>query len=182
MKKLIIILISILTVAQSANAQSYFTKNGKISFFSKTDIENIDAVSNQVVSVITPQTGSIAFSVLITGFQFKKALMQEHFNENYMESSKYPKATFKGTITDISKVDFTKDGSYNVSVTGDLNIHNVTNKVTVPGIITVKGGKISATTTFKVKLEDYKISVPKLVENNISKTIEIKVDCNYNPK
>jgi hypothetical protein len=182
MKKSILILIIILTVTQAVNAQSYLTKNGKISFFSKTDIENIDAVNNQVVSVITPQTGSMAFSVLITGFQFKKALMQEHFNENYMESSKYPKATFKGTIADIGKVDFKKDGSYNVSVTGDLNIHNVTNKVTVPGVIVVKGGKVSASTTFKVKLADYKISVPKLVENNISKTIEIKVDCNYDPR
>jgi hypothetical protein len=182
MKKLILILIIILTGTQAIHAQSYLTKNGKISFFSKTDIENIDAVNNQVVSVITPSTGSMAFSVLITGFLFKKALMQEHFNENYMESAKYPKATFKGTIADISKVDFKKDGSYNVSVTGDLNIHNVTNKVTVPGVIVVKGGKVSASTTFKVKLADYKISVPKLVEGNISKTIEIKVDCNYDPR
>lgn len=179
MKTLTIILIGIIACTQAIHAQSYLTKNGKISFFSKTDMENIDAVNNQVVSVITPSTGSIAFSVLITGFQFKKALMQEHFNENYLESSKYPKASFKGTITDLSKVDFKKDGSYNVPVTGDLSIHNVTNKVTVPGIIVIKGGKVSANTNFKVKLDDYKISVPKLVENNISKTIEIKVDCNY---
>lgn len=182
MKTLTLILISILTTTQAIHAQSYLTKNGKISFFSKTDIENIEAVNNQAVSVITPQTGSIAFSVLITGFLFKKALMQEHFNENYMESSKYPKAGFKGTITDLSKVNFTTDGSYNVTVSGDLNIHNVTNKVTVPAVIVVKGGKVSANATFKVKLEDYKISVPKIVEANISKTIEIKVDCNYNPK
>ncbi len=182
MKTLTFILISMLVVTQTANAQSYLTKNGKISFFSKTDIENIDAVNNQAVSVITPQTGSIAFSVLITGFLFKKALMQEHFNENYMESAKYPKASFKGTITDLTKVNFTTDGTYNVSVTGDLNIHNVSNKVTVPAVIVVKGGKVSANATFKVKLEDYKITVPKLVESNISKTIEIKVDCNYNPK
>ena len=182
MKTITFILIAILTGTQAINAQSYLTKNGKISFFSRTDIENIDAVNNQAVSVITPQTGSIAFSVLITGFLFKKALMQEHFNENYMESAKYPKAGFKGTITDVSKVNFTADGSYNVSVTGDLNIHNVTNKVTVPAVIVVKDGKVSANATFKVKLEDYKISVPKIVEGNISKTIEIKVDCNYNPK
>jgi YceI-like domain len=182
MKTLTFILISIFACMQATDAQSYLTKNGKISFFSKTDVENIDAVNNQAVSVITPQTGSIAFSVLITGFLFKKALMQEHFNENYMESAKYPKAGFKGTITDVSKVNFTTDGSYNVTVTGDLNIHNVTNKVTVPAVIVVKGGKVSANATFKVKLEDYKITVPKIVESNISKTIEIKVDCNYNPK
>jgi len=182
MKTITFILIAILTCTQVIHAQSYLTKNGKISFFSRTDIENIDAVNNQAVSVITPQTGSIAFSVLITGFLFKKALMQEHFNENYMESAKYPKASFKGTITDVSKVNFTTDGSYNVTVAGDLNIHNVSNKVIVPAVIVVKGGKVSANATFKVKLEDYKISVPKIVEGNISKTIEIKVDCNYNPK
>lgn len=179
MKILAFILIIILTGTQAIHAQNYLTKNGNISFFSKTDIENIDAVNNQVVSVIMPQTSSLAFSVLINGFLFKKALMQEHFNENYMESTKYPKATFKGTIPDISKVNFTKDGAYNVTVTGDLYIHNVTNKITMPAVIMVKAGKISASTSFKVNLDDYKISVPKIVEGNISKTIEIKVDCNY---
>ena len=182
MKIIAFILITFLTSNLPTYAQSYLTKNGKISFFSKTDIENIDAVNNQVVSVINPQTSSIAFSVLITGFLFKKALMQEHFNENYMESSKYPKATFKGTIADISKINFTKDGSYNVTVTGDLNMHNVTNKITAPAVIMIKAGKISASTSFKIKLDDYKISVPKVVEGNISKTIDIKVDCNYVPK
>jgi YceI-like domain len=179
MKALTLIFATFFFLTGTATAQNYVTKNGKISFFSKTNIENIDAVNNQAVSVLTPKTASIAFSVLINGFLFKKALMQEHFNENYMESNKYPKAGFKGTITDIDKVNFTKDGTYNITVTGDLNVHNVTNKVTMPAVIQVKNGKISANTVFKVKLDDYKISVPKIVEGNISKTIEIKVDCNY---
>lgn len=179
MKKIFLIVAASFFVTLSASAQNYITKNGKISFFSKTDVENIDAVNNQAVSVINSQTGSIAFSVLVNGFLFKKALMQEHFNENYIESGKYPKATFKGAITDMSKIDFKKDGSYNVTVTGDLNMHNVTNKVSVPAVIVVKGNTISANTTFKVRLDDYKIAVPKLVENNISKTIDLKVDCNY---
>lgn len=179
MKNIFLILAASFLVTLSADAQNFITKNGKISFFSKTDVEDIDAVNNQAVSVINSQTGSVAFSVLVNGFLFKKALMQEHFNENYMESGKYPKATFKGNIADLSKVDFKKDGSYNVTVTGDLAIHNVTNKVTVPAVIVVKGNTISANTTFKVKLDDYKITVPKVVENNISKTIELKVSCNY---
>ncbi len=179
MKNIFLIFAAYFFLTHSASAQNFITKNGKISFFSKTDVENIDAVNNQAVSVINSQTGSVAFSVLVNGFLFKKALMQEHFNENYLESGKYPKATFKGSIADLSKVDFKKDGSYNVTVTGDLTMHNVTNKVTVPAVIIVKGNTISANTTFKVKLDDYKISVPKLVENNISKTIDLKVDCNY---
>lgn len=182
MKNLITCISFLLLSTQMLQAQNYFTKNGKISFFSKTSMENIDAVNNQAVSVVNTKTGDMAFSVLVNGFLFKKALMQEHFNENYMESGKYPKATFKGAVTDISKLNLAKDGSYAVSVTGDLSMHGVTNKVTVPATFVVKNGKLSGNTTFTVKLADYNISVPKVVENNIAKTIEIKVDCNYEPK
>ena len=166
----------------TTQAQTQFTKNGKISFFSKTSMENIEAANNQVVSVLNTSSGSLQFSVQVTGFLFKKALMQEHFNEEYMESDKYPKAIFKGTIADMSKVNFLTDGNYPVSVTGNLTLHNVTNKVTVPGTITVAGGKINATSTFSVLVTDYKIDIPKVVQGNISKSIEIKVDSNYLPK
>ena len=94
MKNFFFTLVTILIIGLPVTAQNYFTKNGKISFFSKTSMENIDAVNNQVVSVVNTQTGDMGFSVLINSFLFKKALMQEHFNENYMESAKYPKATF----------------------------------------------------------------------------------------
>lgn len=182
MKYLFLILTICLLLTQATQAQLFFTKNGKISFFSKTSMENIEAVNNQVVSVLNIKTGDMAFSVLINGFLFKKSLMQEHFNENYMESEKYPKAGFKGTVTDFSKIDFIKDGIYPVSVSGDLSIHGITNKVTVSGTISIKSGSITASALFKVLLQDYKISVPKLVEDNISKSIDIKMDCNYIPK
>ena len=110
MKTFLLILSASFLLCLSAGAQNFITKNGKISFFSKTDIENIDAVNNQAMSILNSQTGEIVFSVMVNGFLFKKALMQEHFNENYMESAKYPKATFKGTITDLTKVNFKKDG------------------------------------------------------------------------
>ena len=178
------LLIAVISFASmnTIQAQTYFTKNGKISFYSKTTMENIDAVNNQVVSVLNSKTGVMQFSVQVTGFLFKKALMQEHFNGDYLESDKYPKATFKGTIADISKVDFSKDGNYTVSVTGSLNVHNVANQVTVPGTISIVGGKLSATATFNVLVADYKIDIPGAVRNNISKSIEIKVDCNYQRK
>ena len=182
MKTLLLIAVISLASLNATQAQTFLTKNGKISFFSKTSMENIEAVNNQAMSVLDTKSGSLQFSVQITGFLFKKALMQEHFNEDYMESGKYPRATFKGTITDISKVDFTKDGNYAVNVTGNLTLHNVTNKVTVPGTIAIAGGKINATSTFNVLVADYKIDIPKVVQNNISKSIEIKVDCNYQPK
>lgn len=176
MKRFLFLSALTLLVSITGIAQKNYTKNGNISFFSKTSMENIDATSNQVMCVLDAATANLQFSVLVKSFSFKKALMQEHFNENYMESDKYPKSTFKGTIADISNVNFTKDGTYNVSVTGDLNMHNVTKKVTTPGTVTIKSGKISITSVFSVLLSDYNIEIPKVVEGNISKTIEIKVN------
>jgi YceI-like domain len=181
MKKNIITTL-VLLLAITAQAQRVFTKNGSINFNSKTTMETIDATSNQVTSVLLPNTGDIQFSVQIKSFHFKKALMEEHFNETYMESDKYPKATFKGKITDLSKVNFTKDGAYSVTVSGDLNMHNVTQKASTNGTVTVKGGKISASSSFVVKLADYKIDVPKVVRSNISETVTITVNCTYDQK
>jgi hypothetical protein len=165
-----------------AIAQKYFTKNGHISFFSSTNLENISADNNQVVSVLSVQDGALQFSALIRNFHFKKALMEEHFNENYLESDKFPKANFKGTISDISKVNFTVDGSYPVNVIGDLTVHGVTQKVSTAGTITVKGGKITAQSKFIAKPSDYQITIPKLVRDNISESIEVSVNCDYDQK
>src|SRR5918993_1157917 len=123
-----------------AFAQRVYTKNGNISFFSKSPLEDITARNNEVMSVIDQKTGDIQFSVLIKSFRFKKSLMEDHFNESYMESDKYPKAAFKGMIADISQVDFSRDGHYPVMVNGDLTIHGITNKVTSKGEIIVKDG------------------------------------------
>jgi polyisoprenoid-binding protein YceI len=166
----------------AANAQKVYTKNGNVSFFSKSPLENITAENNQVMSVLNQQTGEMQFSVLVKSFHFKKALMEEHFNENYMESNKFPKASFKGNIQDISKVNFTKDGTYTVVVTGDLTIHGVTNNVSAPGSITVKSGVANASSKFNVKLADYKISVPKLVKDNVAEQIDIAVSTVYDQK
>jgi len=182
MKKMFLSLAAVIIIGNMATAQKYFTKNGHISFFSKTSMENIKADNNQVMSVLNPQTGELQFSLLVKSFHFEKALMEEHFNENYLESEKFPKSTFKGSIAEIGKVNFTADGSYPVIVNGDLTIHGVTNKATAKGNIVIKGGKITGTSVFTVVLADYKVSIPKLVETNISKTIEITVNCLYDQK
>ena len=181
MKKMFIPLLCIL-FTPALQAQKVYTKNGNISFFSKATLENIAADNNQVSSILNQQTGELQFSVIIKSFHFKKALMEEHFNENYMESDRYPKALFKGMVTDISQVNFTKDGMYAVNVSGDLTMHGVTNKVSVPGHITVKSGVCAAVSTFKLRLADYKITIPKLVKDNIAETIDISVNCNYTQK
>lgn len=182
MKKTILAAVLMAVITFHAAAQKVFTKNGNISFFSTAPMENITADNNQVMSVLNTQTGDLQFSVLIKGFHFKKSLMEEHFNENYMESDKFPKSTFKGLITDVSKISFTKDGSYNVAVSGDLTIHGVTKKVTTPGTITVKSGNITASSKFNIRLADYNISIPGLVKDKIAETIEITVSCGYDQK
>ena len=166
----------------SGYSQVYFTKNGHISFFSKTILEDINADNNQVISVLNTQTGSLQFSLLNNAFRFPKAKMEDDFNEDYMESSKYPKSTFKGIIGNINNIDFSKDGTWNVKVTGDLMIHGVTKNITTAGKIIIKDGKISAAASFKILLEDYHIKIPSIVSNKISESIDVMVECSYQKK
>jgi hypothetical protein len=179
---LVVIITGVVSITNKVNAQVYFTKNGSISFFSKTSLENINAENNQVISILNVQTGVIEFSVLNNAFQFPKAKMQEDFNENYIESDKYPKSTFKGNITDISSISSLKDGSYKVNVKGDLMIHGISKNIMLPATITIKDGKISAITSFKILIKDYNIKVPSIVTNKIAESIEITVSCNYEKK
>jgi hypothetical protein len=177
MNKNVFLLIAYVCFVHLANAQKFYTKNGATSFFSSTKLEDIKAENNQVTCVLVSQTGELQFSMLNKGFHFDKALMEEHFNENYMESNKFPKSTFKGAVAEIAKVNFTKDGNYPVSVKGDLTIHGVTKNITTTGNITVKGGKPTTATKFSIKLSDYGIKISNLHKNNIADNIEITVNC-----
>ena len=157
----------------------YFTKTGTISFMAGTSVEDIDGVNKSVTSVFDTSTGQIEFAVLIKGFEFKRGLMQEHFNENYMESEMYKKATFKGKFEDVAQINFKKDGSYKVVVKGTLEIHGVKKEIEVPGVIKVTNGIISSEATFKIVLEDYNIKIPGAVKDKISPTAEIHTLCEY---
>jgi hypothetical protein len=163
-------------------AQVYFTKNGSVSFFSKTIVENIAATNNETISILNIQTGEMQFSLLNNGFHFPKAKMEEDFNEDYMESARYPRSTFKGIISGINKIDFANDGTWPVTVTGDLQIHGITKKISVPGKIVVINGKINATATFSVLLKDYSIKIPSIVSNKVSEKIDISVNALYQKK
>ncbi|MDO9375759.1 MAG: YceI family protein [Ferruginibacter sp.] len=169
----------LLFMSARVSAQKIYTKNGRIAFYSKTPLEDISADNNQVMSVINTQTGEVQFSVLVKNFRFKKALMEEHFNDSYLESGKYSKASFKGLIKDIAKVNFKVDGSYLVSVSGDLTIHGITKPVTAPCTLTITGDKTAGSAKFFVRPTDYNISIPKVVRDNIAETIEVTVNCNY---
>jgi len=157
-------------------AQKLITRTGKISFFSSTSIENIEAFNNEVAAAYDASNGNLLFQVPIKSFKFEKQLMQDHFNDDYMESSKFPKATFNGTIADASKVDVKKNGTYKVNASGALMIHGVTKKVAIPGTITVKDGASTFNSTFNIALADYNIKIPSIAEGKIAKTIAITVN------
>jgi YceI-like domain len=180
MKRLAILLL-LTIIALSVSAQKYMTKNGFISFFSHTPMEDIKADNNQVAGVIDASTGDMVFQVLIKSFHFDRTLMEEHFNENYMESDKFPKASFKGKITDLKSVDFTKNGSYEVMVEGDLTIRDVTKKISVKGTVEVVNGSLNANTKFIIAPEDYNIKIPPVVREKIAKTLEVTVAMKYAP-
>ena len=180
MKRLFLFLF-FLNIVLAANAQKYMTKNGYIGFNSHTAMEDIKADNNQVAGILDIATGDIVFQVLIKSFHFDRALMEEHFNENYMESDKYPKSIFKGKVTNLSSVNFSKNGTYEVTVDGDLTIHNVTNKVSIKGTIEVITGGINASSKFNVVPEDYKIEIPGVVREKIDKNLAVTISMKYAP-
>jgi polyisoprenoid-binding protein YceI len=176
MKKLILIILCLSIGSFAADAQKFLTKTGHIKFYSDSPLEKIEAHNRQVNSAFDAATGDFVFKVLIKSFEFEKALMQEHFNENYLESDKFPNATFVGKIVNIKDLNIGKDGLYNVMVEGKLTIHGVTQQVKEKGTFEMKSGKISGKAKFNILLADYKIKIPGAVTNNISKSIEITVD------
>ncbi len=167
----------VLPVAAQAQVK-LFTKTGTISFHSKTPIENIYAINNKGLSVWELSSGKIEFAVLMKGFEFEKALMQEHFNENYVESDQYPKATFKGTINNSNLVLLDADKSYNLTASGLLTLHGISKEVSTTVLIVVKNGKIRSSANFSILLADYKIKIPSLVADNINKRVDISVVVN----
>ena len=183
MKKAALIIILLTILFSQAEAQGkFFTKSGKISFFSSTSLENINALNKSTVCLLDSKNGDLQFAVLIKGFEFRKALMQEHFNAaDYMNSNQYPKAEFKGQLTNNTAVNYSVNGTYPVSVKGKLTIHGVSKEVETQGIITVKDGKLLANSTFNVLLADYGVIVPRIYRDNISKSIKITVDCSLEP-
>ncbi|MBR9860267.1 YceI family protein [bacterium] len=161
------------------DTKKYYSSTGDIHFFSHTEIEDIEADNHKVKTAFLPSTGAIQFSVLIKDFEFEKALMQEHFNENYMESTKYPKSTYSGEILDVKSINFDKDGTYTSKVKGNLTIKDVTKEIETVGTFKVKGDVVNAKASFNINPEDYNIEIPSMVSNKISRDIKITIDVDY---
>jgi hypothetical protein len=158
----------------------YMTRNGHIEFHSSTPMEDIHADNDKVTSVWDATAGAIEFAVLIKAFTFEKALMQEHFNENYMESNKFPKATFKGTVSGVKAEQLAKEGSYPVTVEGILNIHGVDRPVKSAGTVKSDGkGGVRAESKFQVNPTDHDIKIPGAVRKNIAESLDVTVRMDY---
>jgi polyisoprenoid-binding protein YceI len=172
MNKIVNCLVIIILISIKANAQLYITQTGESSFFSETPLENVSAANKQVAAIVNITSGELAIKIQNVAFRFPNKLMEEHFNENYMETSKYPNATFKGKIQE--KIDFQKNGIYDVSVKGLLDIHGVKQERTLKGKVTIEKEKITMDCNFEVKLVDHKIDIPTLVIAKIAESIAVK--------
>ncbi|MDP2723023.1 MAG: YceI family protein [Bacteroidales bacterium] len=181
MKKLLMLLTLTLALSQFGQAQRYITKNGHISFYSDGPLEKIEAHNNQVNSALDIKSGDFVFKVLMKSFSFEKALMQEHFNENYVESDQFPNASFVGKITNLNDINFTKPATYEAMIEGKLTIHGVTKPVMETGTFVVTSGAVEGKSVFMVKLADYNISIPGAVTGKIAEEIQITVDVNLEP-
>lgn len=165
-------------IAYEGAAQKYITEKSFISFYSSAPMEDISAANSKASSILNVQSNDIVFSVLIREFQFDKKLMQEHFNEKYMESEKFPKATFSGKLLNF---DASQHHVQTVKAKGRLTIHGVTKDVEIAGTAQA-GEKIMLKSKFLVVLADYKIKIPQLVWQNIAERVEVTVEFTYKPQ
>jgi hypothetical protein len=163
----------------NSNAQKYTVEKSNVSFFSHAAIEDIKAENVKASSIFNAATNDIVFSIPVNDFQFEKSLMQEHFNEKYMESDKFPKSTFQGKIVGYNA---TSEGLVNVKATGELMIHGVSKQIEIPGTIEKQGDKLLMKSKFIIKLADYKIQIPQLLWQNIAEQVEVRLDFVFKPQ
>lgn len=177
MRKVVILLMTLLMGRAAQGQNIYVSRDAEISFYSSAPIEDIEAKTNKAVSAINPETGAIFVKVPVQSFQFEQSLMQEHFNSDYLESDKFPFAVFNGKITGLPQM--LKDGTFPVTVAGQLTIHGVTKPYQGPGTVVVKGGQLVAASTFKVHLADHQIKIPSILTKDIAEVVDIRVNASY---
>jgi hypothetical protein len=154
----------------------FFTRTGKIVFYSKAPIEDIKAVNNQVSCIYETESNRVVANVLIKAFEFEKNLMQQHFNETYLESDKFPKASFKGKLINVQNIDFKSNWTKNIEFEGDITIHGVTRKINSSATIVCENGILTVNSEFNILIKDFNIKVPSTLINNIAERINIKIN------
>lgn len=178
MTRFFFFLLFVLPAVSLLGQNRFIARQGQVSFFSYTSVENIEATNNQAFSIIDVDKQEIAISMLMRAFVFKKALMQEHFNESYIESDIYPKASFEGTIVDF---DTSLPESQTKLIKGTISLHGVTKEKEIKTNITNEGDQLTLTGTFNMTVADYEIKIPPIVAGNIAKTIEVTFRIQYTP-
>lgn len=178
MKNLYLIILALFVTIQVSAQGKFLTKTGYVSFFSHSLVEDIKAENNQSLSIIDTETGEIVIQLLMRTFMFKKALMQEHFNENYIESDKYPKAIFKGKILNFKELN--KENS-KAKIDGVLFIHGKEKHINIKTDITISTDEISITGDFMVEVADFDIKIPTVVVNNIAKIVKVSFEFHHKP-
>lgn len=173
-----ILLFFLASAVHIAGAQIYLGRETAIHFLSKAALEDIEAVNKTAQPVLDTASGNIQIKISNRAFKFASSLMEDHFNENYMESEKYPYSIFRGKINE--KIIYSKAGQ-NVSCTGTLDMHGVKKEVTINGTLSMKEGRIIITGNFKVKPADYNIKVPSLYVKNIAEDIAVDITSELQP-
>ena len=182
MKHLFLSILSILTLTSLQAQEKYYTLTGNINFFSKTSLEDIKADNKQVQVMLNTTTGALGFKVVMKNFQFTKAAMQDHFNnKQYLDTEQFPNGTFEGKITNLSSINFAKNGKYEAMVEGKMTIKGVSKTIKEKGAIEVKDGKILLNSVFNILLSDYQIKIPGNYVNNISNSLQITVNAILSP-
>lgn len=182
MKKSISLMMLMCFISLSSIGQKLSTRSGYVKFYSETPLENIEAQNNLVSSVLDLSSGKFAFLVKIKSFQFEKALMQEHFNENYMKSSEFPKATFKGAIENFEDLDFTKDGEFTCYFKGTMQIKGVDKEIREQVTVKIKEGVVYLDTSFKLRPGDYGVEIPATKKDNIADNLALTLKIKYEKK
>ena len=178
MRQLSLLLVALLGWLAAAPSQApikYFTRSGTISFFSATPLEDIAATNQRVAAAVDVASGQLVFTVPMQEFRFPKKLMQTHFNENYVESEKYPKATFSGQLVGFQPAVLDQAGPQPTVAEGDLTIHGVKRHVRVPGSLEKRGNRLLVNARFAVETADYNIEIPALVRGHLAKTVDVTV-------
>ncbi|MFA9391329.1 MAG: YceI family protein [Prolixibacteraceae bacterium] len=178
---LVLIFLSVTTSTFAQTSAKLKTTKTHIKFFSTTPAENIEANNYASVSVLNTKTGEGVFSVPMQSFEFDKALMQKHFNsDKFLDTKAFPSAKLKGKVTNISEIDFSKDGIYQATISGDMTIKGKTKPVKEIASITVKGKTINVNSKFNITLSDYDITFVKgKPSTNIANTVEVTVVAEY---
>jgi polyisoprenoid-binding protein YceI len=173
------LLIGFFVLVNLSYSQVFIAKSCEITFFSASTVEDITATNKETYPLLNTSNGNVQMKIGMRLFKFSKPLMEEHFNENYVETEKYPYSIFKGKINE--SIDYTKDGEYYVTVTGILSLHGIDKEKTIPGKLIVKGKQIIISAVFKINLSEHNIVIPSLYTGVIPDETEVKINATLEP-